>query len=99
MDIYDARKLQKALFLRSNVKFRKMGMLFNNDKTKIGYFVAYHVCSDSYVDLSKDCVQRIAQSSSIGVITRIMHISDEKKEKEKFTCPTGVYIVEIIEID
>lgn len=102
MNIYSARELQKMLFKSSSCSFKRMGIIFSCDKTKIAYFIVHHMSSEyrEYnMDMTEDVIERMTLASKLGAIIKIDYLSDERKEKDKLISPVGLYIVELIEID
>jgi len=93
MNIYTARKLQQALYKRSNVPHKSM--LCNMIDGELCYHVVSSLSDSNNRTINMDFINAIVPSvEKEGVRVIIFHIDGYWRG-----CPPGMYLTEIITID
>ncbi len=99
MDIYKARELQKLRFKQSNTEYKFMKISIMNGK--MYYVIGHRICDTTLIEMTIADAYRISMDVKEGVHYLVDVMTEERLRRASvpIRSPTGVYIIEFIEID
>ncbi len=92
MDIYDARKIQKDLYKKSECGFKRM-ITFSHEGD-LRYIVIHRLSYTNVHVISKNTITRMLEDLHRGLEVHIECVGDNDG-----MIPEGMYLIELIKVD